>query len=43
MGFELPMPHWIKGPLKDFAMDGLQHTVGSGVLGWYLKKENIAL
>ena len=31
MGFELPMPHWIKGPLKDFAQDGLRHTVERGV------------
>ncbi len=26
MGFELPMPIWIKGPLKDFALAGLQHA-----------------
>ena len=27
MGFELPMPQWIKGPLDAFVRDGLQHTV----------------
>ena len=31
MGFELPMPRWIKGPLDRFVRHGLQHTVGSGV------------
>jgi asparagine synthase (glutamine-hydrolysing) len=31
MGFELPMPVWIKGPLRDFALTGLEHTVNAGV------------
>ncbi len=31
MGFELPMPDWIKGPLKDFTLAGLQHTVRNGI------------
>ena len=30
MGFELPMPHWIKGPLDEFALAGLRHTVERG-------------
>jgi asparagine synthase (glutamine-hydrolysing) len=31
MGFELPMPVWIKGPLNDFALSGLRHTVERGI------------
>ena len=32
MGFELPMPLWIKGPLKDFAQAGIDHATEHGVL-----------
>ena len=31
MGFELPMAHWIQGPLKDFALMGVQHASASGL------------
>ncbi len=31
MGFELPMPRWIKGPLHDFAQTGLRHAVERGI------------
>jgi asparagine synthase (glutamine-hydrolysing) len=32
MGFELPMPAWIRGPLRQFTLDGLSHTVAHGIL-----------
>jgi asparagine synthase (glutamine-hydrolysing) len=32
MGFELPMPVWIKGPLNDFALSGLRHAVERGII-----------
>ncbi|MCE9608911.1 MAG: asparagine synthase (glutamine-hydrolyzing) [Chthoniobacter sp.] len=31
MGFELPMPRWMRGPLETFVRDGLQHTVEQGL------------
>ena len=31
MGFELPMPAWIKGPLREFSLAGLDHLAVAGV------------
>ena len=31
MGFELPMPAWIKGPLREFSLAGLHHLADAGV------------
>jgi asparagine synthase (glutamine-hydrolysing) len=32
MGFELPMPAWIRGPLRQFTLDGFSYVVAHGVL-----------
>ena len=31
MGFELPMPAWLRGPLREFALAGLAHLAAAGV------------
>ena len=31
MGFELPMPAWIKGPLREFSLAGLHHLAAAGI------------
>jgi asparagine synthase (glutamine-hydrolysing) len=32
-GFELPMSAWIKGPLREFSLAGLQHIADVGIGG----------
>jgi asparagine synthase (glutamine-hydrolysing) len=32
MGFELPMPAWIRGPLRQFTLDGLSHLTAHDIL-----------